>query len=100
MRRPPTEAFDDLHEKKIQVSPISPAHANPEEQMIGRQTERRIQEAILRLEEEYRVVLILRDVEHLAYEEIAAITNLPLGTVKSRLHRARGMLLSFMEGEE
>lgn len=100
MRRPRTEAFEDIHETKIQASPLSPSLANPEEQMIGRQTERRLQTAIQKLDEEYRVVLILRDVEHLAYEEIAEITDLPLGTVKSRLHRARGMLLSFLEGEE
>ena len=44
------------------------------------------------LPEEQRTLVILRDLEDLSYEEIADITGLPLGTVKSRLHRARAEL--------
>jgi RNA polymerase sigma-70 factor, ECF subfamily len=46
---------------------------------------------------EFREVLVLRDVEDLAYEEIAAITGLPDGTVKSRIHRARAQLRALVE---
>lgn len=50
-------------------------------------------EAHLRaLPEEQRTLVVLRDLEDLSYEEIADITGLPLGTVKSRLHRARAEL--------
>ncbi len=45
--------------------------------------------AIAQLPEERRLVVVLRDLEGLSYEEIAAILNLELGTVRSRLHRAR-----------
>jgi RNA polymerase sigma-70 factor, ECF subfamily len=41
------------------------------------------------LDEEHRILVVLRDVEELSYEEICQITELPIGTVKSRLHRAR-----------
>jgi RNA polymerase sigma-70 factor (ECF subfamily) len=44
------------------------------------------------LPEEQRTLVILRDLEDLSYEEIADVTGLPLGTVKSRLHRARAEL--------
>lgn len=61
----------------------------PDLQMEGAEMERVLQEAIADLEEEQRILVILRDVEDLSYEEICAITELPEGTVKSRLHRAR-----------
>jgi hypothetical protein len=48
-----------------------------------------VQQAIATLEPEHRTVVVLRDVEDLSYEEIAGITGLPIGTVKSRIHRAR-----------
>lgn len=60
-----------------------------------------IQEAISRLDEDHRQIVLLRDVEDLSYEEIGQILDLPEGTVKSRLHRARNelkILLSKMEG--
>ena len=46
---------------------------------------------------DYRVVVVLRDIEDLSYEEIAVILELPLGTVKSRLHRARNMMRRRLE---
>lgn len=48
-----------------------------------------LQQAVTELDEEHRLLIILRDVEELSYEEIAEITGLPEGTIKSRLHRAR-----------
>ena len=51
--------------------------------------ERRVQEALNRLSSEHRIVLILKDMEDLKYEEIADILDVPIGTVRSRLHRAR-----------
>jgi len=45
--------------------------------------------AIAELSEERRIVVVLRDLEGLAYEEIAAALELPIGTVRSRIHRAR-----------
>lgn len=51
--------------------------------------DREIQEAVNRLPEDYRIVLLLADVEELSYREIASVTNCPIGTVMSRLYRAR-----------
>ncbi|MFQ5570839.1 MAG: RNA polymerase sigma factor [Rhodothermales bacterium] len=51
-----------------------------------------IQEALKQLPEEFREVVVLRDVQQLAYEEIAQITGLPMGTVKSRINRGRTKL--------
>ncbi|OGV66270.1 MAG: hypothetical protein A2283_12125 [Lentisphaerae bacterium RIFOXYA12_FULL_48_11] len=49
----------------------------------------KVKEVIARLDEEFRLVVILRDVECLAYEEIAQVLDCSIGTVKSRLARAR-----------
>jgi len=51
-----------------------------------------IQEALKEIPEEFREVVVLRDVQQLAYEEIAEITGLPMGTVKSRINRGRTKL--------
>ena len=61
----------------------------PDRMLEGQQTERMVQQAIAELDEDHRLVIVLRDIEELSYEEICGITGLPEGTVKSRLHRAR-----------
>jgi RNA polymerase sigma-70 factor (ECF subfamily) len=71
--------------------------ARPDDMMAGRQTERIVREAILQLDESFRQCLVLRDVEDLSYDDICAITGLPEGTVKSRIHRARAQLREIVE---
>ena len=61
----------------------------PEEQVISSVKADELKTAILSLKEDYRVVLILRDVIGLSYDAIAGILFLPVGTVKSRIARAR-----------
>ena len=56
------------------------------------EAERILQEALDGLDASHRDIIVLRDIEGLAYEEIADILELPKGTVKSRLHRARAQL--------
>ena len=57
-----------------------------------------INEAIEKLPVEFREVVILRELEELSYKEIAAITGIPIGTVMSRLSRARKRLLVLLRG--
>jgi RNA polymerase sigma-70 factor, ECF subfamily len=64
----------------------------PDQLLQGQQLERIMKLAIRELEPDFREALVLRDIEDLPYEEIMQITGLPEGTVKSRIHRARGML--------
>jgi RNA polymerase sigma-70 factor, ECF subfamily len=64
----------------------------PDRALDSAQMQKLLQEAIGSLDEEHRVVVVLRDVEDLSIEEICEITGLPDGTVKSRLHRARLVL--------
>jgi len=63
--------------------------ARPDDMAQARQTESLIQTALGELDDDQRVLIVLRDVENMTYEEIQQLTKLPEGTVKSRLHRAR-----------
>ena len=80
---------EELSQTRIVVaSSEEDPHAYVEHRELGGQ----IEDAIGGLREEYRTVILLRHVEGYAYEEIAEIMDLPLGTVKTYLHRARGEL--------
>jgi RNA polymerase sigma-70 factor (ECF subfamily) len=88
-----TGALDEAAEHEAAASgdgPIGAGHiARPDRAVEGAQLDLLVQRAIADLDEEHRVVVVLRDIEDLSYDEIGTITGLPEGTVKSRLHRAR-----------
>jgi RNA polymerase sigma-70 factor (ECF subfamily) len=100
-RRQLTEAYDEQasEEGHGRVSHHARPDA-PDRLMEARQTEHFLQAGLLTLDEEQRELVVLREVEHLSYEEIMAITGLPEGTVKSRLHRARAALREHIEKSE
>ncbi len=66
--------------------------ADPEREAIAAERARSLDEALGRLSEDYREVLVLRELEGLSYREIAGVTAMPIGTVMSRLARARESL--------
>ena len=65
---------------------------NSEDVAITAQTRARVMEAMAQLKERHRLVLLLRDVDGKSYGEIADALGVPVGTVESRLHRARAVL--------
>jgi RNA polymerase sigma-70 factor (ECF subfamily) len=69
-----------------------PADGDPAREMLAAETEAAVQQALAQLDDEHRTVVVLRDVQHCDYREIADILGVPTGTVKSRLHRARLLL--------
>jgi len=68
------------------------AEPDPESASIRQDEARTLERLVARLPEEYREILILREVEDMDYRAIAAVANVPLGTVMSRLARARARL--------
>ena len=78
-------------EERTSVVVESP-HENPAAYVEHRELGSQIERAIGRLRPEYRTVILLRYVEGYAYDEIAEVMEIPLGTVKTYLHRARGEL--------
>jgi len=71
--------------------------ANPEQLLLRAADQKLVEAALLKLPAEYREILVLRELEELSYKEIAAIVGVPLGTVMSRLSRARLQLRQQIE---
>jgi RNA polymerase sigma-70 factor (ECF subfamily) len=63
--------------------------ASPEQQAISNEREGRIMKALAEIKQEYRVALVLREIEELSYEEIGQALSISIGTVKSRIARGR-----------
>lgn len=74
-------------------SPTAPVDLGLQQQ----DARRLVNEALDKLPEEFREVIVLRELEDLSYKEIAAIAAIPLGTVMSRLARARKLLLQHLQ---
>jgi RNA polymerase sigma-70 factor (ECF subfamily) len=68
----------------------------PAERLDARERRERLERKLRALNPERRVALVLRDVEGFSYEEIATITDTPVATVKTRLHRARSDLVHLL----
>jgi RNA polymerase sigma-70 factor (ECF subfamily) len=64
----------------------------PEEMLQSKEQEAAIQEALGKLSKEHRSIIVLRDIEGFSYNEIAVVLGVSIGTVKSRLARARADL--------
>lgn len=73
---------------------------DPEHLLLRAADQRLVEQALLRLPAEYREILVLRELEELSYKEIAEIAGVPLGTVMSRLSRARERLRLQLEAME
>lgn len=101
--------YDELRKRKRISSPLSldaprtledgemdweiaGENPSPEEELTTREFYEQLQEAIADLPEVFRTTIVLREIEGMPYEEIAEITGVSLGTVKSRIARARQRL--------
>ncbi len=62
---------------------------NPETVLLRKERCQQVRNAIARIKEEYRAVIVLREIDGCCYETIAEILDLPIGTVRSRLYRGR-----------
>lgn len=72
---------------------------SPDKEVLSKERSKIIESAIAELPENYKVAIILRHSEEKSYEEIAQILNIPLGTVKARIFRAREMLKKKLKGK-
>ena len=81
---------EDIH---LEVRDHAPT---PEQHIEGQETRRLLHEGLAALPEDYRQVLVLRELEQLSYDEICKVTALELGTVKSRINRARLLLRNYL----
>ena len=92
-----SDSLDEAREERG-VEVIDGA-ADPEADSRRRELQRDIWRALHRLDAREREILVLRDYQDLSYAEIADVLSIPLGTVMSRLHRARRSLRELLEAE-
>ncbi len=92
-QRESTEFDEDLHScETADSSATRHIGDDPESLLIRKEAQRGLHRALNSLSEEYREVLVLREIEDLSYKEIAGIVGIPIGTVMSRLARGRKQL--------
>ena len=84
-----TEELDSYVGTSAQFSEAGARSSNPEHEVLRNEQAASIRQAIDSLAEDLRVSIMLREVEGLSYEEIAEVMECPVGTVRSRIHRAR-----------
>lgn len=77
---------------------VSGSDANPEGSVLQHEEQKRVRQAVSKLPETYREVVVLFYWNNLSYTEIAEVTGLSESTIKTRLHRAREKLIGLLEG--
>jgi len=86
------ETQDYLLYSKMQDGAAEAGNTGPEKDLFDRVLGTEVDKAINDLPEDFRIVVVMAFIEGLAYEEIAQALDVPMGTVKSRLHRGRKLL--------
>jgi RNA polymerase sigma-70 factor (ECF subfamily) len=88
-RAPTSTAFDSEEAEDFEDAALLHEVATPENELMSKQVVEVVNASLQQLPEDLRVALTLREIEGLSYEEIAAVMNCPVGTVRSRIFRAR-----------
>jgi RNA polymerase sigma factor (sigma-70 family) len=96
----PTSAIEDVPESAEQAPLWHEAQETPEAQMLRRWDSDTIRRLVAALAEPFRETFVLREIQNLSYREIANVAEVPVGTVMSRLARARAMLRSAWMAEQ
>jgi RNA polymerase sigma-70 factor, ECF subfamily len=95
-QRHKTDSLDDLPVENEYIAALTDPHESPQQFVERQELSTLITTAIQDLPEEQRVSIILCDVEGYSYEEIADITGVAIGTVKSRISRARSRVRDYL----
>ena len=96
----PNTAIEDVPERAEQTPLWHEAPETPEAQLLRRRDATTIRRIVTALAEPFRETFVLREIHNLSYREIADVVEAPVGTVMSRLARARAMLRSAWMAEE
>ena len=79
---------------------ISSPDIEPDDQSLSQIFEKNVQRALVELPDDFKTIIILRDIQELSYDEISKIVEVPLGTVKSRINRGRLKLQELLKKKE
>jgi len=88
---------DDEPPQRLRDALADRAQRDPAEEAAQKDVNRRVMEALAEVEDDFRAVVVLRDIEEMSYKQISRVLGTPVGTVKSRLYRARCMLKESLE---
>jgi RNA polymerase sigma-70 factor (ECF subfamily) len=89
--------FDEaLHSNLEQGAPFG-VGSNPESNAASQDTSRIVNQALEQLPNNFREIVILKEIEELSYKEIADLADIPIGTVMSRLSRGRKLLAEYLQ---
>jgi len=88
-RAPTTTEFDNEEAESFEDAEALRDSATPESELLGKEIVATVNKAMEALPEDLRTAITLREIEGLSYEEIATVMNCPIGTVRSRIFRAR-----------
>ncbi len=99
-RRPEVSDVEDVEDLYLyhRLSPGQGTGRSAEEEALAGFTDEEVKEAIEALPDAFRIAVLLADVEGFSYKEIAEITEVPIGTVMSRIHRGRRALQKTLAG--
>jgi len=92
-RTPQTGSLEDDNA----LEPVALGKEEPDRRLFDELVGAEVEEALGRVPEDFRLAVILSDIEGMSYQEIADVTNVPIGTVRSRLARGRAMLRRQLE---
>ena len=76
---------------------IASSDVDPSEDLFSQNFEKSVQQALAELPDDFKTIIILRDIQELSYDEISKIVDVPLGTVKSRINRGRVKLQQLLK---
>jgi RNA polymerase sigma-70 factor (ECF subfamily) len=95
-QRRPSTSLEVVLEESGDIPRLADRQVGPERAALGAETVGMVEQALLTLPDDQRTIVVLCDVQGLSYEEAADIEGIALGTVKSRLSRARSRLRQFL----
>lgn len=98
--RRPADSLEEVDESPHNSAKLMNGHERPEEYALRQELNEVIQVGIKSLPPDQRAVLVLSDVQGFSYQEVADITGVSLGTVKSRLSRARSKLRDYLVAQQ
>lgn len=93
-----TASIDAIREASGQEPEDIRTSSSPWHEMHVADRKRLVQKALAEIPDEYRTALVMKEIDDLKYEEIASILDIPLGTVRSRIHRGRVELRAKLQG--
>lgn len=98
-RRPPVALEGTGEDEELRTSLAAEKDCDPTGPLEEQELRQRVESALEQLDDEFRAAVVLKDIEEMDYASIAEILGVPVGTVKSRIHRGRLMLRELLRDE-